>query len=361
MTRQDTFVVITIYCSKSANFWPYSRQRKPKQFLDLLGTGKSLVQLTYERSKGICAEENIYFLVPQEYEGLLREQFPHIDTDRVLIEPVRRNSAPSLAYASYKIKQKQPDSVIVVSPADHAVFGDVAYVRDIRKAVEIASNDHENLIIVGMKPHRPETSYEYIQYHHDSKAALKRIKTFTKKPQEDLARLFLESGDFAWNTKIYVWHADAITKAFQRFTPDVHESFWEGRAYYFTDQEEAFVRKAYTHCYNVSITNNIMEKADNVQLLLGEFDWSDLGNWELLYDVREKQGDANIIEGNAYVQNSQNCYIKSSKHKLVVVEGLKDFLVIDSEDALLIYPKVHTKNIRNLTSTLKELKNDKYL
>lgn len=361
MTRQNTFVVITIYSSKSANFWPHSRQRKPKQFLDLLGTGKSLLELSYERSKGICPEENIYFLVPQEYVHLVKEKFPQVTDDQILKEPVRRNSAPSLAYASYKIKKKNPDAVIVVSPADHAVFGDIAYVRDIRKAVEIASSDFENLVIIGIKPHRPETSYGYIQYHHDSNAALKRIKTFTKKPQEDLAQLFLESGDFAWNTKIYVWHVDAITSAFQHFTPDVHESFLEGEEFYYTEQEEAFVHKAYTHCYNVSITNNIMEKTDKVLLLLGEFGWSDLGSWELLYDVKQKQADGNILEANAHLKNTQNCYIKSVDKKLIVVEGLKDFIVIDSADALLIYPKDQSAHVRNLISKIKEMKSDKYL
>ena len=361
MTRQDTFVVITIYSSNSANFWPHSRQHKPKQFLDLLDTGKSLVQLTYERSKGICPEENIYFLVPQELCELLKEQIPQLSPEQILKEPVRRNSAPSLAYASYKIKKKHPDAVIVVCPADHAIFGDIAYVRDIRKAVEIASNDYENLMIIGIKPHRPETSYGYIQYHHDSNAELKKIKTFTKKPQEDLAKLFLESGDFAWNTKTFVWHVDAITKAFQHYTPDVHETFWEGMQYYFTEEEESFVSNAYTHCTNVSISNNIIEKAENIMLLLGEFGWSNLGSWGGLCDVQEKQENENILKGNVHIKNSEKCFVKGDKEKLIVIEGLKNFLVVDSEDALIIYPRDHTENIRNLTSTIKDLKYDKYL
>jgi len=362
MTRQNTFVVITIYSNKSPNFWPQSRQHKPKQFLDLLGTGKSLVQLTYERSRGICPDENIYFLVPREHEQLLRDQIPHINDHQVLKEPVRRNSAPSLAYASYKIKQRYPDAVLVVTPADHGIFGDIAYVRDVRKAVEFASNNRENLITLGIKPHCPETSYGYIQYLNEGSSEFKKVKTFTKRPQEDLAKLFLESGDFAWNTKISVWHVDAITQALQKYTPDVHETFWDGKAHYFTEGEEAFVVQAFTHCKNVSITNNIIEKADNMLMLLGEFGWTDLNSWDLLYDSKEKQEHDNVIEGpHVYVQDTQNCFIKGPQEKLIVVRGLQDYLVIDTEDALLIYPRLHEENIRSLTSTIKEKKKDKYL
>lgn len=361
MTRKDTFVVITLYSSKSANFWPFTRKHKPKPFLDLLGSGRTLIQHTYERSKGICPEENIYVLVPKEYKSLLREQLPHLTEDQILEEPVRRNSAPSIAYACYKIKKKYADAKVVVSPADHAIFGEIAYMRDVRKGVEIATNDRQNLIIIGKKPHRPDTNYGYIQYHLDGNATLKRIKTFTKKPQEDLARLFLESGDFAWNTKIYIWHVDAILSALEKYTPEVSESFGEGLDFYFTEEETRFVYKAYAHCGHVSISNNVLEKTDDIMLLLGEFDWSDLSDWEAFCEVKNWPEAGNIIEANAYVNDTQHCLIKGDKQKLIVVEGLKNYLVIDSKDALLICPMTYAASVRNLTSKVKELKNEKYV
>ena len=361
MTRQDTFVVITLYSSKSANFWPYTRKHKPKPFLDILGSGKTLLQHTYERSKGICPEENIYVLVPREYKALLREQLPQLTDEQILEEPVRRNSAPSIAYASYKIQKKYSNAVIAMMPADHAVFGEVAFMRDVRKAVEIASNDRENLIIIGKKPHRPDTNYGYIQYHLDGNATLKRIKTFTKKPQEELAKLFLESGDFAWNTKIYIWHVDAILRALELYAPEVNETFGEGTSYYFTEEESHFVYKSYAHCGHVSISNSVLEKTDDVFLLLGEFDWSDLSDWEAFCEVKSFPEQGNIVEANAYINNTEQCLIKGDKQKLIVVEGLKNFLVIDSKDALLICPMNYAGNIRNLTSTVKKLKNEKFL
>jgi mannose-1-phosphate guanylyltransferase len=361
MTRQDTFVVITLYSSKSANFWPYTRKHKPKPFLDLLGSGKTLLQHTYERSKGICPEDNIYVLVPREYKELLREQLPQLSNAQILEEPVRRNSAPSIAYAAYKIKKKYTDAVIVVTPADHAVLGEIAFIRDVRKAVEIASNDRENLIIIGKKPQRPDTNYGYIQYHLDGNATLKRIKTFTKKPQEELAKLFLESGDFAWNTKIYIWHVDAILNALDQYAPEVSETFGEGVGYYFTEDENQFVYKSYAHCSHVSISNNVLEKTDKILLLLGEFDWSDLSDWEAFCDLKQQPEEGNIVEANAYIHDTEHCLIKGDEHKLIVVEGLNKFLVVDSKDVLLICPMTSAANIRNLTSTIKKLKNDKYL
>ena len=361
MTRKDTFVVITLYSTSSINFWPYSRKQKPKQFLDLLGNGRSLLQLTFERSKGICPEENIFVSVSKEYASLVTEQLPFLSEQQILIEPVRRNSAPCIAYACYKIKKKHKNAVVVVCPADHAVFGEIAYVRDVRKGVEIASANKNSLLILGIKPHKAETAYGYIQYHHDGSAAVKRVKTFTEKPQQELARLFLESGDFAWNTKIFVWHVDAILEAFECYVPEVAETFRDGLDYYYTEEEAQFVFKAYSHCKNVSISSSILEKADNVYLILGQFDWSDLSSWNSLYDVKDKKDQQNITDGNVILIESRRCIVKSKGDKLVVVNGLKNYLVIDSEDALLITPKAGSENLKSITNTVKNSKGDKFI
>lgn len=361
MTRQETFVVITLYSSKSANFWPFTRKSKSKPFFDLLNSGRTLIQHTYERGKGLCPEENIYVLVPKEYKALLRQQLPQLGDDQILEEPVRRNSAPSIAYACFKIKKRDPDAIVTIMPADHAVFGEVAFIRDLRKAIEIASTDKSKLIIVGKKPHRPDTNYGYIQYHPDTKATLKRVKTFTKKPQADLAKLFLESGDFAWNTKIYVWHVNAILNAIEKFAPEVSESFGAGTDYYFTEEETRFIYKAYSHCSHVSISNSVLDKTEDIMLLLGEFDWSDLSDWEAYCELKKQTEQDNIVDAYAHLHDTEHCLIKGDKKKLMVIEGLKNYLVIDSEDALLICPMTYAPNVRNLTSKVKELANGKFV
>ncbi len=361
MTRQNTFVVITLYSSKSANFWPFTRKINSKPFLDLLSSGRTLIQQTYERGKGICPEENIYVLVPKEYKELLRQQLPQLNDDQILEEPVRRNSAPSIAYACFKIKKRDSDAVVLIMPADHAVFGEVAFIKDLRKALEVAFNDQSKLIIVGKQPHRPDTNYGYIQYHPDANATLKRVKTFTKKPQADLAKLFFESGDFAWNTKIYVWHVDAILKAIEKFAPEVSENFGAGVDYYFTEDESHFIYKAYSQSSHVSISNSVLDKTEDILLLLGEFDWSALSDWEAYCEVKKQPGQGNIVNANAYVHNTEHCLIKGNKEKLIVVEGLKDYLVIDSENALLICPMAYASNVSNLTHKVKEATNGKFV
>ena len=360
MTRQNTYVVIAVYSKKNVNFWPQSRKDRPKQFLDLFGNGRSLVQLAYERSKGICDVENILFLIPKEYLSLLHQQIPDLSDDQILVEPVRRNSAPSIAYACCKIKKKNANAIIAICPADQHIFGEIAYVRDIRRAVEYTWSDKNKLLIIGIKPHKPETSYNYIQYHYDTKATVKKVKTFTKRPQSDLASLFIESGDFVWNTKTYVWHVDAITDALKKYVPDVFEAFDEGSENYYSDNEEHFVYQAFSHSNNVSISNSILEKADNVYLLIGEFDWCGLSSWKSYYEKKDKDDNGNVLDGNAYIINSKDCLIKGSDQKLLVVEGLEGYQVIDSEDALLICPIELSDKVKGLYGSLKGSKYDKY-
>ncbi|MFP4089386.1 MAG: mannose-1-phosphate guanylyltransferase [Cyclobacteriaceae bacterium] len=361
MTRNDTFVVITVYSSNSTNFWPYSRRQKPKQFLDLLGTGRSMLQATFERSKGICPRENIVVISPKEYVDLVKEQLPELQAHQLLIEPVRRNSAPCIAYACTKIKKWQPDAVVVVMPADHAVFGEIAYVRDVRKAVEVASTDRSKLLIIGIKPHKAETSYGYIQYHQDTGNVVKKIKTFTEKPQPELAQLLLESGDFAWNTKIFVWHVDAILQAFDRYLPEVSETFKEGEHHFDSNEEEAFLYKAYSHCKNVSISKSILEKASNVFLIIGHFDWSDISSWHSLYQAKDKDVAENIVEAKAMIFDAKACYVKGKNDKLIVIQGLQNYLIADSEDVLLICPRDMGDSLKKISSEIRSRMGDKYV
>lgn len=361
MTRNDTYVIITIGNTAGSSFWPYSRKLKPKQFLDFFGTGKSLLQTTYEQSKGICPEENIFITVSKDHAHWVAEQLPQVSSHQILLEPFRRNSAPCVAYACYKIRQHDPGAVIVVTPVDHLILGEVAFVRDIRKAVEVASADRDKLLVMGIKPHKPEVNYRYIQYHYDSGGVVKKVKTFTEKPQSDLAQLFLESGDFAWNTDIYIWHVDAILDAYRRYLPEVAEIFEEGTGYYYTEGENAFIQRAYSHCKSVSIAHGILEKTGNVLIIIGNFDWTGINSWNSLYELKSKDPHNNAVEANAFLYESKDCYVKGEKKKLIVIHNLEGHLVIDTEDVLLICPREMEEKLKDFISDAKARKGDHYL
>lgn len=361
MTRNDTYVVITIGNTASNNFWPYSRKLKPKQFLDFFGIGKSLLQTTYEQSKGICPEENIYIAVAKDHAHLVAEQLPHVNPHQILLEPVRRNSAPSIAYACYKIKQHDPNAVIVITPTDHIILGEIAFVRDIRKAVEVASADRDKLLVIGIKPHKPEVNYRYIQYHYDTGGVVKKVKTFTEKPQSDLAQLFLDSGDFVWNTDIYVWHVDAILNTYRKYLPEVAEIFEEGAEYYYTGKENTFIQRAYSHCKGVSIAQGIFEKSDNIIMIIGNFDWAGINSWNSLYELKPKDHHKNAVEANTLLYESKDCYVKSAKEKLIVICNLEGYLVTDTEDVLLICPRNIEEKLKDITSDAKAKKGDHFI
>lgn len=339
MTRQDTYVVITIGTSASTHLWPYSRKQKPKQFLDFFGTGKSLLQTVFEQYKGVCPEEHIYIVVSKEHAHWVYEQLPHLDRHQVLAEPVRRNSAPCVAYACYKIRKKDPNAVVVISPADHLIMGEVAFVRDIRKSVEVAFAHANKLLVMGIRPHKPEVRYHYIQYHLDSGSFVKKVKTLTENPQQDLAQLFLDSGDFAWNTDIYVWHINAIIAAFENHLSDVAEIFEDGYNVYDTEEEERFIQHAYSQCKSVSLTHGIFERVDNMHMILGNFDWASVSSWNNLHELKPKDDNHNSVDANAMIYDSKNCFVRGAKDKLIVIADLNSYLVSDTDDVLLICPR----------------------
>ncbi len=361
MTRPDTYVVITVGNTASSSFWPYSRKQKPKQFLDLFNTGQSPLQATFNRCQGICPEDNIYVVVSKEHVPLVQEQLPGLGAQHILAEPVRRNAAPCIAYACYKIREHNPDALIVVTPTDHIVMGEVAFVRDVRSAVETVATYREKLLVMGIKPHKAETSYRYIQYHHDSGGPVRRIKTFTEKPQHDLAQLLLDSGDFAWNTDIYIWHVQTILAAYQQYLPEVFEIFDEGRPYYNTPEEEAFIRRAYSQCKSTSMIHGVLEKADNVYVMLGNFDWADVDSWNTLYEMKQKDAGQNVVEANAFLYDIKNSYIKGSRHKLIIVHQLEGYLVADTEDVLLICPRHMEDKIKTFTSDVRAKKGERFV
>lgn len=332
-------------------FWPYSRNARPKQFLDVLGTGKTLIQSTFERFLPICLPENIFVVTHEEHAGIVREQLPQLKADQILTEPMRKNTAPCIAYASYKIQQLNPEAVIVVSPSDHLILKEAEFLDVIKKAADQARAD-EKLITLGIKPTRPETGYGYIQYHTE-KSFVKKVKTFTEKPELTLAKKFLESGDFVWNAGIFIWSAKAIVKAIQLHLPEVAEVFEEVKAKLITGEEKSAIAAAYPQCKSISIDYGIMEKASNVFVCLGDFSWSDLGSWASIHDISQKDEDNNVIRANALTYETRNCIIKGSNEKLIVVQGLNGYLVGEFGNVVIVCEKDKEQQFRRFVSDVK--------
>lgn len=297
-----------------SRFWPYSRANKPKQFLDVLGTGRSLIQMTYDRFLNICPSSNIYVITNKSYYDLVKEQLPELTDDQILLEPIGRNTAAAVAYPAFKIKQRDPKGVMIVAPSDHVVFKEKVFEENLGTAIKAAKGS-EKLITLGIVPSRPETGYGYIQYHSSPLKKVKKVKTFTEKPELELAQKFIDSGDFVWNAGIFIWSIEAITNAFNKYLEDIAVIFAEGADKYYTPEEQAFIDKAYTQCKSVSIDYGIMEKADDVHMVKGKFDWSDLGSWDSLHEIKEKDKNGNVIDGNALLYDSSNCYVKGPKKR----------------------------------------------
>lgn len=346
-----------------SRFWPISRSSHPKQFIDILGTGKTLIQNTYERFLKICPQENIYVVTNENYTKLVKQQLPDMADSQILTEPVMRNTAPCVAYGCFKIENLNPEAVIVVAPSDQQILDEEAFVTAIEKSLQTAAST-DSLITLGIKPSRPDTGYGYIQYtdqaiDHD----FHKVKTFTEKPTLEIAKTFIQSGDFLWNAGIFVWSAKAIVKAFGRHLPEMHEIFAEARPVYNTEEEKSYVHKAYQQCINISIDYGIMEKADNVYVLPSAFGWSDLGTWASIYDLAEKDyvGNAVIPSEKVIMYDSSNCMVNVPGEKLVILQGLHDFIVVESNNTLLICPRDQEQNVKQVVADVKAKFGAKYI
>lgn len=352
--------VVIMAGGSGTRFWPYSRDAKPKQFLDVIGTGRSLLQMTFDRFLETTDADKIWVVSNEKYEGLIKEQLPEIANHQILLEPEKRNTAPCIAYASYKIMKRDPHAVLVVSPADHVIFKEKEFTQVIKKSIDTAGKE-EKLITIGIRPSRPETGYGYIQYLSDPGTSIKKVKTFTEKPEASLAAKFIESGDFLWNSGIFVWSVEAITKAFEKYDEETANLFADGLPDYFTDNEAKFIKKTYSQCKNISIDYAIMEKAKNVYVVPASFGWSDLGSWNALHEIKEKDENENVVEGNALIYDSKDNYIKAKKNKIVVIQGLEGFLIADFEDVLLVCKKEDSSLFRDFITDVKANKGEKYI
>jgi len=345
-----------------SRFWPVSRTQYPKQFLDLLGTGKSLIQWTYNRFKNICPKENIYLITNQAYMATLKKQIPEISDDNIISEPSRKNTAPCAAYFAHKMMALNPNANIIMSPADHLIMDEQAFERTTQEALEFVAN-HNALLTLGIKPTRPDTGYGYIQYDTEQELdKVYKVKTFTEKPSLELARTFLKSGDFLWNSGIFVWNVNTIYNAIEKHLPEMHEVFAQAKDVYNTATEHDVINSLYPQCTNISIDYGIMEKAKNVYVIPSYFGWSDLGTWESAYENSEKDYLGNAVYGdNVMVIDATECMIKAPNDKLVVLQGLENFIVVDTPDVLLICERNREQQIKEYVAEVKRNKGEKFL
>lgn len=346
-------------------FWPMSRTPHPKQFLDVLGTGKTLIQQTYDRFQKVCPPENIFVVTNESYRELVKEQLPALSNAQIICEPSRKNTAPCVAYAAFRLSAINPDANMVVAPSDHLILNTEGFVSVINKALETTAK-HDVLCTLGIKPSRPDTGYGYIQFNEqeflNGSGEVRKVKTFTEKPDLDMAKQFLASGDFLWNSGIFIWSAKSILSAFRDHASEMFQVFGEGKTLYNTPAEEAFIKKAYTVCKNISIDYAVMEKAKNVYVLAADIGWSDLGTWGSLYEYADKNKDGNTIIGkNVVTYDTKNCIVNVPKDKLVVLEGLEDYIVVESDGILLVCRKTEEQKIKLIVNDVTISKGEKFV
>ncbi len=331
-----------------SRFWPLSTEANPKQFHDMLGTGNSLLQQTFKRLSGFIPAQNIMILTNERYADLVMEQLPSISPEQVIPEPAMRNTAPCILYASLKIQKKDPEAMMIVAPSDHWIEDESAFAEDVLKCFAMCEKQNA-LCTLGITPTFPNTGFGYIEYLNQGDAPLKKVKQFREKPDYETARNFLEQGNFLWNAGIFIWGVHTIVAAFQEFQQDQYELFDQGSALFNTSEEHEFIRQTYPKAANLSIDYAILERSESIYVLPASFDWNDLGTWGSLYDKLEKDPANNAVV-NASVLNydASGNMIRSPKGKLVVVDGISDYIIVDKPDVLMIIPKSKEQDIKRV-------------
>jgi len=358
-----------------SRFWPKSRNHFPKQFIDILGTGESLLQLTYQRFLNICPKENILILTNKDYADLVKSQLPDILVDNILLEPSRNNTAPCIAYATYKILQQNPEANIVVAPSDHLILKEHVFLNKIEQALAFA-DQNDALLTLGISPTRPDTGYGYIEYVEDQgsrskeqgegeqgarnkeqgeDSEVKKVIAFKEKPELAKAQAYLESGNYLWNAGIFIWKAISLQHAFEKYAPEIDTLFKSGNAFYNTSEEAGFILEKYPASPNISIDYAILEKADNIYTIPADIGWSDLGTWASLHAIAEKDEQLNVFNSeHIHLSNTRDCMINLPKGKAAVIRGLDNYIVVDDEQVLLIYPKSDEQEIKAVSKEMVE-------
>jgi mannose-1-phosphate guanylyltransferase len=311
-----------------------------------------MIQQTADRYRNICPQEKILVVTNKDYAELVKSQLPWMTENQILLEPMGRNTAPCVAYAAFKIFAKNPDANLVVCPADHVILMEETFERVILEALE-STQKSDRLLTLGMKPTRPDTGYGYIQFH-EIPDPVKKVKTFTEKPELEIARKFLESGDFVWNAGIFIWNARSIIHALEKHQPELYEIFNDGIQHMWTANEQSFINNTYPQCKNISVDNGIMEKATNVYVMLADFGWSDLGTWKSLYELSDKDENGNVVNANAMLYDTYNSVVRVGKDKLVVLEGVDNLIVAEADGVIMICHKDHEQRVKDFVSDAKQ-------
>ena len=338
-----------------SRFWPVSTEDFPKQFHDMLGAGETLIQKTFSRLSKLIPRENILILTNERYNDIVLKQLPLVKQEQVLLEPAMRNTAPCILYASLKIKKINPDAVMVVAPSDHWIEDEKAFSDNLKSCFDFCQAENA-LMTLGIEPTFPNTGFGYIEFDKSDENKIKKVSQFREKPNYETAKSFLDSGNFLWNGGIFIWSVKAIVTAFEKFQPDMNALFQKGNSSYNSDTEKEFINKNYADSENISIDFAVMEKADNVYVLPATFDWNDLGTWGSLHDKLDKDSNNNtVVNAKVILENASNNIIYSDAKKLIVVDGLDDYIIVDNENALLIYPKSKEQEIKRITAQTKNL------
>lgn len=338
-----------------SRFWPVSTADFPKQFHDMLGSGSTLIQKTFSRLTKIIPVENILILTNERYNDLVLEQLPMVKQAQVLLEPAMRNTAPCILYASLKIQKLNPNAVMVVAPSDHWIEDEDEFARNLQQCFDFCQ-DNNALMTLGIQPTFPNTGFGYIEFDKSDANLIKKVNQFREKPDYETAKSFIEQGNFLWNGGIFIWSAKSITEAFEKFQPQMNNLFQEGYVNYNTTTEKDFIDNNYANAENVSIDYAVMEKANNVYVLPATFDWNDLGTWGSLHDKLDKDDQNNaVVNATVIMENASNNIVRSDAKKLIIIDGINDYIIVDKEDVLLIYPKSKEQDIKRITKLATEL------
>ena len=336
-----------------SRFWPVSTQNFPKQFHDMLGTGETLIQKTFNRLANLIPTENIFILTNERYNDLVFEQLPGITKRQVVLEPAMRNTAPCILYAALKIQKENEDAVMIVAPSDHWIEDEQAFSDNVQTAFDFCESNNA-LMTLGITPTFPNTGYGYIEFDKSSDSDIKSVDQFREKPDYETAKTFIEQGNFLWNAGIFMWSAKTVVSAFKRNQPELFELFKSGYSVYNTEFEDDFIKKNYPKAENISVDYALMEKSDNVHVIPATFDWNDLGTWGSLYDKLDKDEDSNaVVNSRVLAENASGNMIRSKKDKIVVVDGLKDYIIVDKDEVLLIFPKAKEQDIKKVLQNVK--------
>lgn len=353
-----------------SRFWPASRTARPKQFLDILGVGKSLIRLTFERFLNVCPASNIFIVTNELYKDLVKEHLPELTDNQILCEPSRNNTGPCVAYTAFKLQALNPDANFIIAPSDHIVLKEKVFTDALQKALHYTANNNA-LLTLGIRPSRPDTGYGYINYRqtfvetphpNDNIGGVHKVIKFTEKPDLDTAKTFVNSGDYLWNAGIFIWKAENILAAFDKYANGIYTILEKGQACYNTPGEQDFINEHYPNTPSISVDYAIMENAENIYTIPVDFGWSDLGTWASLHAEGDKDESGNLIQAdNVFLDDVTNCLVRMPQDKLVVLRDLDNYIIVDEGDVLLIYPKSKEQEIKVLTKDIQEVKGEMFL